>query len=292
MFPLSSRLSSGMNRTLRAAVGRAGLAGATMLLLLVGGCVSRQIVTQQPVSQQAGEVTRPELVTASDETPGRRRARIRVELASGYFENDKSTVALDEVKLAIAADPDYAPAYSLRGLIYMRLNDFDLASDSFRRAATLNPRDADTLQNHGWLMCQQRRFDEADRLFTQAANMPGYANRPKTLMTQGLCQARAGRAAQSEATLTAAYELDPANPIVGYTLANMQFQRGDMSQARFYIRRVNNGEFATSESLWLGMRVERRMGDSVALAQLGDQLRKRFPQSREAALFERGVFDE
>jgi len=288
MFELPSRRSSAAPRRLRMALA----AGALAMSAVLSGCVSRQTVTQQPVSQQAGEVIRPELVTASDETPARRRARIRVELASGYFENDKATVALDEVKQAVAADPNYAPAYSLRGLIYMRLNDFDLASESFRRAITLNPRDADTLQNHGWLMCQQQRWDDADRLFSQAAAVPGYANRPKTLMTQGLCQARAGRAAQAEATLLSAYELDPANPITGYTLANMQFQRGDMERARFYIRRVNNGEYATAESLWLGMRVERRLGDKVSLAQLGDQLRKRFPQSREAASFDRGVFDE
>jgi type IV pilus assembly protein PilF len=265
---------------------------------LMSACVSQKVTTTQTgaeisrIENTRSEPGRPELITASDESPARRRARIRIELASGYFESDKATVALDEVKQAISADPDYAPAYSLRGLIYMRLGDYDLASESFRRATALNPRDTDTLQNHGWLMCQQKRYDEADRLFTQAANTPGYANRPKTLMTQGLCQARAGRAAEAETTLQAAYELDPANPIVGYTLANMQFQRGDMARARFYIRRVNNGEYATSESLWLGMRVERRLGDNVALTQLGDQLRKRFPQSREAASFDRGVFDE
>ncbi|WPB55092.1 type IV pilus biogenesis/stability protein PilW [Xylophilus sp. GOD-11R] len=264
---------------------------ACALAVLVSGCVSSTVVTQQPVSQTS-EVTRPELVTASDESPGRRRARIRIELASGYFETDKPTVALDEVKQAIAADPNYAPAYSLRGLIYMRLNDFDLAAESFRRATTLNPRDADTLHNHGWLMCQQKRFEEADRLFSQAATTPGYTNLPKTLMAQGLCRVRWGRPAEAETTLTRAYDLDPGNPIVGYTLANMHFQRGDMAGSRFYIRRVNNGEFATAESLWLGMRVERRLGDNVALSQLGEQLRKRFPQSREAASFERGVFDE
>lgn len=263
------------------------------LSVLTSGCVSQKVTTTQTGADiSRSEVSRSEPITASDESPARRRARIRIELASGYFESDKTTVALDEVKQAIAADPDYAPAFSLRGLIYMRLGDYDLASESFRRAITLNPRDADTLQNHAWLLCQQRRYDEADRLFSQAANTPGYANRPKTLMTQGLCQVRAGRAAQAEATLQGAYELDPANPIVGYTLANMRFQQGDLMRARFYIRRVNNGEYATSESLWLGMRVERRLGDNVALAQLGEQLRKRFPQSREAASFDRGAFDE
>jgi len=269
------------------------LALPAIFVALLSGCVSQKTTTTQTGADiSRSEVSRSEPITASDESPARRRARIRIELASGYFESDKPTVALDEVKQAISADPDYAPAFSLRGLIYMRLGDYELASESFRRATALNPRDADTLQNHGWLMCQQKRYDEADRLFGQAAAMPGYANRPKTLMTQGLCQMRAGRTAQAETTLQAAYELDPANPIVGYTLANMQFRHGDMARARFYIRRVNNGEYATSESLWLGMRVERRLGDNVALAQLGEQLRKRFPQSREAASFDRGAFDE
>lgn len=288
MFKPSSRWFSALSRRLHLATC---LLFGSFALVALAGCVSQTVTKQQPISQ-TNEPTQTEPVTSFDESPTRRRARIRIELASGYFENDKATVALDEVKQAIAADPKYAPAYSLRGLIYMRLGDYDLASESFKRAIELNPRDADTLQNHAWLMCQQKRYDEADRLFAQAANMPGYANRPKTLMTQGICQARAGHAAEAEATLTTAYELDPINPIVGYTLANMKFQRGDLERARFYIRRVNNGEFATAQSLWLGMRIERKLGDNMALGQLGEQLRKRFPQSREAESFDRGVFDE
>jgi type IV pilus assembly protein PilF len=40
------------------------------------------------------------------------------------------------------------------------------------------------------------------------------------------------------------------------------------------------------------VKVERRLNDRVAMTQLADQLKKRFPQSREAAAYVRGAFDE
>ena len=49
--------------------------------------------------------------------------RLRIELAVGYFEQGQTTVALDEIKQALATDPTFADAYNLRGLIYMRLDD-------------------------------------------------------------------------------------------------------------------------------------------------------------------------
>lgn len=235
---------------------------------------------------------RPDLVTDSDEPEARKRARIRVQLASGYFEQGQTTVALDELKQAIANDPGFAEAYNLRGLIYMRLNDSRLAEDSFRRAVALNPRDADALHNYGWFFCQEGRFAEADQSFSRALASPVYGDQAKTLMAQGICQARAGRLADAERTLARSYELDAGNPVTGYNLANLLYRRGEFTRAQFYIRRLNNSELANSESLWLGIRVERRLDDRVAMLQLVDQLRRRFPQSKEIAAYDRGAFNE
>lgn len=238
------------------------------------------------------DASRAEPLTESDEPEARRRARIRMELAVGYFEQGQTSVALDEIKQVIAIDPSYAEAFNVRGLVYMRLNDLRQAEDSFRRAVALNPRDANTLHNLGWLQCQQRRFDEAQKSFEAALASPVYGDRAKTLMAIGLCQARAGRMADAERNLARAYELDAANPIIGYNLASLLFQRGETERAQFYIRRLNNSELANAESLWLGMKVERKLGEQTALRQLGEQLKKRFPQSREAASYERSAFDE
>jgi type IV pilus assembly protein PilF len=260
----------------------AWLAGT--LLLVLAGCAS-------PAGGSDGAASR-DILTESDEPDTRKRARIRMELALGYFEQGQTNVALDEVKQVIAADPGFPDAYNLRGLIYMRLNDLRQAEDSFRRAAALNPRDANVQHNYGWLLCQQGRYEESLRAFDVAMANPIYAGRAKTLMTQGLCQARAGRTEDAERSLARSYELDAGNPVTGYNLASLLFRRGDFVRAQFYIRRLNNSDVANAETLWLGVRVERRLNDRVAMLQLGDQLKKRFPQSREATAYDRGAFDE
>src|SRR5665647_757726 len=116
-----------------------------------------------------------EMVTDSDEPEARKRARIRLELAVGYFEQGQTTIALDELKQSIAADPTYGDAYSLRGLVYMRLNDFRIAEESFKRALAISPQDSNVMHNLGWMLCQQARYPEAQQLFTQALSNLQYS---------------------------------------------------------------------------------------------------------------------
>ena len=258
---------------------------ATFFGFVLSGCAA--------TSGTGGEtVSRTEIVTESDESSERKRARIRVELALGYFEQGKTNIALDEIKQAIAADPTFSDAYSLRGLVYMRLNDYGFAEESFNKALSFKPRDANVLHNLGWLKCQQALYPQALRYFSQALGDPLYGERAKTLMAQGLCQARAGMNLDAEASLLKSYEFDAGNPVTGYNLANLLYQKEDFVRAQFYIRRLNNSELANSESLWLGIKVEKRLGGQEAMMQLATQLEKRFPQSREAALYRRGAFNE
>lgn len=263
---------------------RATVLGCLMaaVLSVLGGCAA--------VPGEAG--ARTDIPTESDESPERKRARIRMELALGYFEEGRTTIALDELKQVIAIDPSYPQAYNLRGLIYMRLGDMREAEEGFRRAVALAPRDGDTLHNYGWLACQQRRFSEADNMFKQALSNATYGGRAKTFMAQGVCLARAGRGEEAERSLARSYELDPGNPVTGYNLANLLYQRGELTRAQFYARRLNNSELANAESLWLGIRIENRLGNKLAVSQLSDQLRRRYPQSRELQAYDKGVFNE
>ena len=253
--------------------------------LLLGGCAS------QPGSIE-GLAGRTDLITDSDETDQRRRARLRVELASGYFEQGQTKVALDEIKQSLATDPNFVDAYNLRGLVYMRLNDMALAEDSFRRALALNARDAGVAHNYGWLLCQQTRYSESFRLFAQAVSNPTYTGKAKTLMALGVCQVSAGQLSEAEQSLMHSYELDAGNPVTGYNLSKLLFSRGDLTRAQFYIRRLNNTDLANAQTLWLGIKTEQKLNNQEAMVQLASQLKKRFAQSSEAAAYEKGQFNE
>ena len=222
-----------------------------------------------------------------------RRARVRLELAGLYFGRGQNSTALEEVKIALAAKPDLPEAYGLQGLVYASLGQATQAEASFRRALELAPADGNTMHNYAWFLCQERRYAEAETQFEKAQAQPQYREAVRSLLALGVCQARAGRWLEAERTLSRSYELDPANPVTAFNLADVLLRRGELERARFYVRRINaQADQVTAQSLWLAARIERRMGNIDALQDHGRQLRDRFPQAPETLQFESGRFDD
>ncbi|AGX87929.1 type IV pilus biogenesis/stability protein PilW [Candidatus Symbiobacter mobilis] len=230
--------------------------------------------------------------TIAQDSEARKRARIRLELAVAYFQQGKTDIALDELRQVLAVDPAFPEAHNLRGLIAMRLREFPTAEESFLKALSLRPGDANVLHNLGWLECQRAAYPQSFRYFGRALATPGYQERGKTWMTQGLCQISAGQHKEAESSLLHAYEFDATNPIVGYNLAHVLYLRKEYARAQFYIRRLNNSDWASAESLWLGIKIDKLLADDDAVAQLAQQLEKRFSQSAQADAYRRGAFDE
>jgi len=139
----------------------------TVLLVAALGLLLGACTAPAPTPAPSATETR-DRVTASDEPEAQKRARARMELASAYYSRGQMTTALDQVKLAIAADPLYGEAFNLRGLIYSNLGEKTLAEESFKRALQLNARDADTMHNYAWYLCQQQRYGESNAMFNQA----------------------------------------------------------------------------------------------------------------------------
>lgn len=263
----------------------AGWLVALCLFAALGGCATTG-------GGYSGGGSATELATASDDSDARKRARTRLALAASYLQDGKHMIALEEQKKAVRIDPSFSDVYALGGVIYTQMGETQLAFANFERAISLNPRDADSMHNMGWLHCTEGNYQQAQALFERALGVRMYMEKAKTTMAKGVCEARAGNRAAAEATLLQAYELDQSNPITGYNLAKLIYERGDAQGARQYIRRVNNGQWSNAETLWLGIKVERALGNQRAIGELADQLHRRYPGSKELQAYERGAFDE
>lgn len=228
------------------------------------------------------------------ETEVHRLAKTRLQLAALHFEEGRIEVAMGEVAQALQAYPRYVDAFNLKGWMHLSQRDYQAANDSFAHALAMRPNDADTLYNLGWLNCQQKKFAEADRQLTASLEAPraNGASNVRTWLAKGVCLRQAGALEQALIALEKAHEIEPGNPMIAYSFSEVLFAQGQIERARFYVRRINNGQWASAQSLWLGIKVERRLGDTVAMRQLADQLNKRFPNSKEWQRFERGAFDE
>lgn len=245
----------------------------------------------------AGTGTAPaadrEIKTDSDQTDADRRAAIRLELAQGYFSRGQFSTALDELKQALLAKPDMREAVNLRGLVYAAMGDLPLAEETFRRALALYPNDSDTLHNYGWFQCQQQRWQTADSLFDQALAQSTYRAPARTLLAKGVCEARAGRMLVAEKTLSRAFELDPASPVIAVNLSEVLYRNSELERARFYVKRVNDQpEQVNAQSLWLQLRVERKLGNTGTVDDLAQLLRRKHPQAPETQALDAGRYDD
>ena len=125
-----------------------------------------------------------------------------------------------------------------------------------------------------------------------AASRFANEDRARTLLAKVVCLRQAGSKEDLLPLMAQAYELNPGNPSIALNYAQVLFDQDNAQKARFYVQRLNNSEGVSAASLWLGIKVERKLGDSVAVRQLAGQLVQRFPTSPEREKFEQGTFDE
>jgi type IV pilus assembly protein PilF len=252
------------------------------LLALLGACAR----------QPEGPTTADNGMIIGEVSDARNRARVHTELAAAYYDGGNMAVALQELRRATAADPAYAPAHSMLGRVYMELKENKLADASFARALQLAPNDPDINHNYGWFLCHTGQEKTSIRYFLQAVRNPLYSVPWRSYSAAGLCSLRSNDVKDADDFFQRALRLEPDDPTAMLNLAAIRYRQGRMEEARQLITRYNKAGTPSAESLWLGLRVERRMGDRLAERSYGDQLRRRFPGSPEYRALQEGRYEE
>jgi type IV pilus assembly protein PilF len=255
---------------------------ALTVLLVAAGCAS---------SPTDSSDVRPLMDTTGTESSERERARIHTELAAGYFELRNIGVALEEINIAMRADPSFGPAYNVAGLVYAELKDDQIAEQHFERALQINSLDSDAHNNYGGFLCDRKREEAAIRHFLAALRNPLYKTPERSYINAGLCSRRRGDDAAAEGYFERALKVRPNNLQALYQLAEISFTRADFAGAKTYLNRYARVANAGPAVLWLGVRVERKLGDRSSEANYARQLRRNFPDSKEARALESGQFE-
>jgi type IV pilus assembly protein PilF len=250
-----------------------------LALLLLAGCAGDQGPTRES-GQIVGEVGEP-----------RNRARLHTELAALYFGRGNMNVALEELRTAVRADSNYAPAHSMFGLVYMELKENRLAEDSFERALRLSPNEPDINHNYGWFLCQNKREEESIRYFLQAIRNPLYPTPWRSYSAAGQCSMRIDKPKDAEEFFLRALRQEPDEPASLLQLGQIRYRQGNLEEARKLVSRYNRLVTPGPESLWLALRIERKLGQRVAERNFATELRRRYPDSPEAQALKRNTFD-
>lgn len=236
--------------------------------------------SQAPVSQQAA---------LGD---ARQRAKAHTDLGMVYLREGRLNVALDEARIAIESDASYPLGYNLLGLVRMYLKENQAAEESFATALRLAPGDPEVNNNYGWFLCQTGRERQAFPYFDTAGQSQLYATPTVPLTNAGICAIAIQDDRLAEGFLVRALRADPANVDAQFMLAGVCYRTGRLNEARMRLAEVLRMVEPTAQTSWLGLRIERRLGDREAEARYAAQLRRKFQDSAEYRMLLQGKFDE
>jgi len=239
---------------------------AALALAAAAGCTSTTSTESRPVTDTGG-------------ADGRRRAEVHTALAGEYYSRGNYTVALEASRQAVKNDPTYFPAYNMQGLVFMELREDAMARQAFDRALSISPNNSDVLNNYGWFLCTRNDSQRGLDMMGRAAADTQYQTPEKAWFSIGLCQRRAGRAAEAEEALRRAVLIRPDMIGALYNLAQVTFERGATKDSEIYLGRYMRLATPNLEGLVLGVRVARANGDKASEESYMQQLRRRYPDA-------------
>lgn len=214
-------------------------------------------------------------------------AKANAELGLRYMLQGKNDIALEKLQRALSYDDESAAAHHYMAELYRRLGEQDKADEHYREAIDSEPENPSIHNNYGVFLCETGRYDDAEDEFLEVVKNPVYTGRAATYENLGLCLRQGKENKRAENYFRKALDINPRLPKSLAAMAELSYEEDNMLSARAYLQRFSAVARHTPQTLWLGIRVERNLGDRDAVASYGMLLKNKFPESEEAAKYSR-----
>lgn len=218
----------------------------------------------------------------AERAAARKAAELNTSMGSEYLVRGEYEVALEKLKKAVSADPNYAPAHTVLAVLYERIGEEERAARHYRQAVKVAPDSGDVNNNYGVFLCQTGKSQEALAYFARAVQDPFYRTPEIALANAGACELQAGNLDKAEKFLRQSLEYNAEFADALLPLARISYRKEEFMRARAFLQRFEDVSEATAESLYLGFQVEQRLGDAEEARGYADRLRARYPDSAEA----------
>jgi type IV pilus assembly protein PilF len=222
-------------------------------------------------------------VTASGRDQKRSDAsNYNMQLGIAYLNQGELALAKEKLERALAENPDDPNVHSAMAMLQDRLGHPEKADKEFKEALNHGSRSPDILNNYAVYLCRTGRVDEGVKSFEEAAHNALYRTPEAAYTNAGVCLRGAQRDTHAPMSFQRALQARPNFAEAAFQLADLDFSRGEVQEARETVDRFISSFEATPDLLLLGVRICRKQGDRLAEEKLARQLRMDFPASDQA----------
>jgi type IV pilus assembly protein PilF len=214
----------------------------------------------------------------------KKNADINVQLGVEYMKRGRNDIALSRLQKALTYCPYSGDAHNAIAVLYGRLGMNNEAESHYQQALALKPEASDIHNNYGQFLCQKKQWNPAHKHFLKAIENPIYRTPEIPYTNAALCALQHNDYTTADSYLRKALQHNTQFPRALYQMAHLSYEEKRYKVAREYLQRYLKTAKHTPETLWLGIRIERRMNNKDAEASYALLLRKQFPDAEETRL--------
>lgn len=204
------------------------------------------------------------------------------QLGARYFRNGNYELARERLHRAIDLDPRMGMAHSTLALTYEQLDNVRLATEHHDKAVRYEPGNFNVRNAYAVFLCGQKRYDEAKIQFQRAVEVPENDNSEIMLTNAGVCMSQKPDYDQAEAFLRQALDEKPGYGEALLQMSLLKYRTNEFLQARAFLQRFLSSNKSTPDVLYLGVQIEKALGDDRASTDYANQLLREFPNSSQA----------
>lgn len=210
-----------------------------------------------------------------------RAAELNLQLGTDYLRKNNLVQAKEKIDKAIEQDPRNSKAQITAGLLYERLGQSDKADAHFAKGLALDPKNPEVQNNYGAYLCQKGKHDRGEKLMLEAAGNPLYRTPEIAYLNAANCASSGGNLKRAEENLRKALKVRPKFSEALYQMADLQYKQTDYLSARGFLERYTEVGRTSPATLWLGVRIERALGNADAAKNYAERLKLEYPRAAQ-----------
>jgi type IV pilus assembly protein PilF len=217
----------------------------------------------------------------NSQTDPHRASQINLDLAVDYLRKGNLAQAKEKLDRALEQNSRNAAAHSVAGLLYDRLADTDKADSHYQRAVALDSENSEYKNNYAVFLCQKNRYAKGEKMALEAAANRLYKTPEVAYLNAGTCARSGGNLESAEKHFRQALAIRPRFAEALFQLADLEYGQKNYMSARAFLERYSEVGRTTPATLWLGVQIERSLGNHSVAEHYAQRLKREYPNATQ-----------